>query len=98
MRLSAPVKAAAQRLTLPFLIFVSALLAILGKADVMLFDRVRVVVADAVSPLIGAIGQPDGTISDGIAKLEDMSTVYSQNRELRDENDRLLQWQETARR
>ena len=98
MRLSAPVKAAAQRLTLPFLIFVSALLAILGKADVMLFDRARVVMADAVSPIVEAVGRPIATISDGIVKLEDMSTVYSQNQELREENDRLLQWQETARR
>jgi rod shape-determining protein MreC len=98
MRLSAPVKAAAQRLTLPFLIFVSALLAILGKADVMLFDRARVVMADAVSPIVEAVGRPIATISEGIAKLEDMSTVYSQNQELREENDRLLQWQETARR
>jgi rod shape-determining protein MreC len=98
MRFSAPVKAAAQRLTLPFLIFVSALLAILGKADVMLFDRARVVMADAVSPIVEAVGRPIATISDGIVKLEDMSTVYSQNQELREENDRLLQWQETARR
>jgi rod shape-determining protein MreC len=98
MRLSAPVKAAAQRLTFPFLIFVSALLAILGKADVMLFDRARVVVADAVSPIVEAVGRPIATISDAIGKLEDMSTVYSQNQELREENDRLLQWQETARR
>ena len=41
MRLSAPVKAAAQRLTLPFLIFVSALFAVLGKADILLFDHAR---------------------------------------------------------
>jgi rod shape-determining protein MreC len=98
MRLSAPVRAAAQRLTLPFLIFVSALLAILGKADVMLFDHARIVVADAVSPIIEAVGRPIATISDGVGKLDDIATVYSQNKDLREENDRLLQWQEAARR
>ncbi|HZL58343.1 MAG TPA: rod shape-determining protein MreC [Stellaceae bacterium] len=98
MRLSAPVKAVAQRLTLPFLIFVSAMLAVLGKADVMLFDRVRVVLADSMAPILQAAGQPIATAADAVASVEDIFAAYRQNQQLREENRRLLQWQETARR
>jgi rod shape-determining protein MreC len=98
MRFSSPVRVAAQRLTLPFLIFVSALLAILGKADVFLFDRVRVLVADTISPVLQVVGQPIAAVSNAIGTVQDVFTVYEENQRLRTENDRLLKWQEAARR
>jgi rod shape-determining protein MreC len=98
MRVSAPVKAAAQRLTLPFLIFVSALFAVLGKADILLFDRARVLLADTLSPVFSVASKPLTSVSDAVATIEDVFSVYRQNQELREENDRLLRWQEAARR
>lgn len=98
MRLSAPMKAAAQRLTLPFLIFVSALFAVLGKADILLFDHARVLLADAVSPIFSVASKPISSFSDAVADVEDVFAVYRENQELREENDRLLRWQEAARR
>ncbi|MGA2088003.1 MAG: rod shape-determining protein MreC [Stellaceae bacterium] len=98
MRLSAPVKAAAQRLTLPFLIFVSALFAVLGKADILLFDHARVILADTLAPVFSVVSKPIATVSDAVATVEDVFSVYRQNQELREENDRLLRWQEAARR
>jgi rod shape-determining protein MreC len=98
MRVSAPVRATAQRLTLPFLIFISALLAVLGKADVLLFDRVRVVLADAFAPVLQVAGEPIASVSKAVGAVEDAVTVYRQNQELKLENQRLLQWQQVARR
>ena len=98
MRVSAPVRATVQRLTLPFLIFVSALLAVLGKADVLLFDHVRIVLADALSPVLRVAGEPIVTVSKAIGAVEDVASVYRQNQELKLENQRLLQWQDVARR
>ncbi|HVA34754.1 MAG TPA: rod shape-determining protein MreC [Stellaceae bacterium] len=98
MRVSAPVRATVQRLTLPFLIFISALLAVLGKADVLLFDRVRVVLADAFAPALQVAGEPIVSVSKAIGAVEDVVTVYRQNQELKLENQRLLQWQQVARR
>ena len=98
MRVSAPVRATVQRLTLPFLIFVSALLAVLGKADVLLFDHVRVVLADAFAPILQVAGEPIVSVSKAIGAVENAASVYRENQELKLENQRLLQWQEVARR
>ena len=98
MRVSAPVRATVQRLTLPFLIFISALLAVLGKADVLLFDRVRVVLADTLAPVLQVAGEPIVTVSNAIGTVKDIASVYRQNQDLKVENQRLLQWQEVAHR
>lgn len=98
MRVSASTRATVQRLTLPFLIFLSALLAILGKADVLLFDHVRIVLADTLAPALRVAGEPIATVSKAIGTVEDIATVYRENQELKLENQRLLQWQDVARR
>ncbi|MDE1931334.1 MAG: rod shape-determining protein MreC [Alphaproteobacteria bacterium] len=98
MRVSASTRATVQRLTLPLLIFVSALLAVLGKADVLLFDHVRIVLADTLAPVLRVAGEPIATVSKAIGTVEDIATVYRQNQELKVENQRLLQWQDVARR
>lgn len=98
MRVSAPVRATVQRLTLPLLIFMSALLAVLGKADVLLFDRVRVVLADVLAPVLQVAGEPIAAVSKAVGTVEDVIAVDRENQELKLENQRLLQWQEVARR
>jgi rod shape-determining protein MreC len=98
LRLTAPVKAAAQRFALPLLIFISAMLLILGKADVMLFDRLRSTVTDAAAPLLDGVAQPVATVADAVRQVEATVSLYAENRRLREENARLLQWQEVARR
>lgn len=98
MRLSAPVKAAAQRLALPMLVFVSGLLTVLGKADILLIDRVRVAVADTLSPALELVAEPAASAAAIVARVEDAVAVYRHNEILREENQRLLQWQEAARR
>ena len=98
MRISAPVKAAAQRLALPMLVFVAGLLTVLGKADVLLIDRLRVNVADALSPVLELVAEPVSGAASIFGSFEDAVAVYHNNRELREENQRLLQWQEVARR
>jgi len=92
------VRATVQRLTLPFLIFVSALLAVLGKADVLLFDRVRVVLADTLAPVLQVAGEPIVTVSKAVGTVKDAASVYRENQDLKLENQRLMQWQEVARR
>ncbi len=98
MRVSAPVRAAAQRLVLPLLILASIALIILGKADIVLFDRSRAALADATAPLFSLIAQPAATVAGGVKHVEEMVNVFSENAQLRQENARLLQWQEVARR
>jgi rod shape-determining protein MreC len=97
-RLTAPLRAAAQRVVVPFLIVLSVMFIVLGKADVVMFDRLRVTIADAAAPILRAVAQPVATVAAGVRHAEDLFNVYSENDQLREENARLLQWQEVARR
>lgn len=71
---------------------------VLGKADVLLFDRLRMVVADAMAPVLQAVAQPMATIALGVRHVEGMFDLYRENERLRQDNARLMQWQEVARR
>ncbi len=98
MRISVPVKAAAQRLTLPFLIVVSIMLVVFGKTDALLYDGLRGALTDRIAPILQAVSQPFATIAGGFRAISDAVKVNSENAELREENARLLEWQEVARR
>lgn len=93
-----PVRAAAQRVVVPFLVILSMMFILLGKADILLFDRIRVAIGDAVAPVLQVIEQPVTSVASGMHKVEGMFSVYGDNERLREENARLLQWQEVARR
>jgi rod shape-determining protein MreC len=98
MRISAPVKAAAQRLALPFLVLVSAVMILFGKTDLLLYDGLRASVADRVAPLLQAVGQPVAAVTNAVQSVSNAVSVGRENTQLREENARLLQWQEVARR
>jgi rod shape-determining protein MreC len=97
-RLTAPVRAVAQRIAVPFLVVLSMMFILLGKADVLLFDRLRVIVVDATAPMLQAVSQPVATVGSGARYFQDLFIVYHDNQRLREENGRLLQWQNVARR
>jgi rod shape-determining protein MreC len=98
MRLSAPVKVAVQRLALPVLVVASTMLILVGKADVLVFDRLRVGLADGIAPLLEAVSRPADTVTGFFRSVADLAQLHRENVQLRDENARLLQWQEAARR
>lgn len=97
-RLSMPMRAVAQRLALPFLVVVSVGLIVVGKADIVLVERARTSLNDALAPVFEVIAQPINAITSGVRRFEDHFTVYEENQRLREENARLLQWQEVAQR
>jgi rod shape-determining protein MreC len=98
MRFSPPVRAAAQRLALPMLVFVAGVLSVLGKADILFIDRVRVAVGDALSPVFELVAQPMSSVASVVAQVEDAILLYRQNETLRQDNQRLMQWEDVARR
>lgn len=87
----------AQRVVVPFLVLLSMMFIVLGKADVLLFDRLRIFIADAAAPLLQAVAQPVATAASGVRHIEGMFDLYRENERLREENARLLQWQDVAR-
>lgn len=88
----------AQRLAVPFLVVVSLLLIVLGKADLVLLERVRIGAADAVAPLLTMLASPAASVTAGIRHVEGLFDLYNENQRLRDDNARLMQWQTVARR
>ena len=98
MRLSPPVKAAAQRLTLPMLVCAAGLLTVLGRNDIVLVDKLRMSVADTLAPVLQMVARPLAAASSAVGAVEDVVTVYRQNEVLRQDNERLLKWQDVARR
>ncbi len=93
-----PVKQAFQRFAYSILLLISVLIIIMGKADVVLIERLRMATADAMAPVLSILAQPVIAITDLIQKIEAASDIYTENERLRAENAALLQWQNVARR
>jgi rod shape-determining protein MreC len=88
----------AQRLAVPFLVVLSLLLIVLGKADLVMFERVRVVAADMIAPVLAALASPAASVAAGVRHVEGLFDLYDENVRLREDNDRLMKWQTAARR
>src|SRR5258708_30062264 len=96
MRLAVPVKAISQRFALPVVVFASVVMVILGKADALLFERIRIIFADAASPVLAAVSQPAAAVDQLVDRVQDFFALYSENNQLRQDNARLMQWQQLA--
>lgn len=96
IRLSIPVRQALSRLTLPVLIAVALGVMLLGKADAYLAERARMALADALAPIYGVVSQPLGTIRSAVADAGGLMSLRDANVRLKEENDRLRQWQAVA--
>jgi rod shape-determining protein MreC len=98
MRLAVPLKALAQRFALFLLVATAIALLVIGKADIALTERLRAVVIDAVSPLLSALSEPVAAVHRLVDTVDNVVYVHRENARLREENARLLHWQEVARR
>ncbi len=63
MRLSVPARQALGRLTLPVLVVAAFAMMLLGKADMLLAERARIGLADALAPVHAMLSQPLGRMT-----------------------------------
>ncbi len=96
IRLSIPVRQALSRLTLPVLVALAFGVMLLGKADARLAERARMALADALAPLFGIVSEPIATAHHALSDAGNLLTLSRENARLREENDRLRQWQAVA--
>ena len=96
IRLSAQLRMTIQRATLPVLVLLSAAIVVLGKADQLLFDSLRTTMTDSLSPVLGALSRPLNAAGNAIDRVRLIVATYQENVRLEAENERLLQWQQTA--
>jgi rod shape-determining protein MreC len=97
-RFTAPLRAALQRFAFLFLILASFGLMLLGKAEVVVVERARTALSDALAPFFALVSQPAEVIADATDKVREIMHVRAENARLREEVLRLERWQEAARR
>ena len=93
----ATLKLLAQRFAFLSLVMASFALMLLGKADTLLVERLRLVVEDALAPILDVMSRPAGTIADMVSAVHDLAALRAENVRLRDDNLKLLHWQSVAR-
>jgi rod shape-determining protein MreC len=96
IRLSIPLRQALARLSLPVLIAAAFGIMLLGKADAVLIERARMALADALSPIWGAVQQPVAAVRGVVREGEALWNMRAENARLSEENERLRRWQATA--
>jgi len=71
---------------------------LIGKADTILVERARMLVNDAVTPILRVMAEPAAAVSQFVNNLQELATIREQNTELREANRRLLEWQAVAQK
>ena len=97
-RIAAPIRGMAQRFSFMALILLAVALMMLGKVDIALMERVRANVTDAVTPILDVISKPIVSVNKMISEAKGIYSVREENLILKQEKDRLLQWQAAARK
>lgn len=97
LRIAAPIKVLAQRFTFLGLVALSVGLMILGKAETPVVEQLRSLVTDAFVPILDAMSRPIATVAEIGDEITGVVNVYQENVRLRQENERLLRWENVAR-
>ncbi len=97
-RLAVPLKAWLHRFAFILLMIGAAVIFAAGKADILLVERARIAIVDAVSPVIDVLSRPVAAVSETVRNIKSLSDLYAENARLREENRRLLHWQQLARK
>ena len=94
----APIRVMAQRFSFLALILLAVALMVLGKLDANVMEIARMNVTDAVSPILNVLSKPVKTVNQLINEVLGVYNIREKNILLKQEKDRLLQWQALARK
>ncbi len=97
-RLMAPVRNLVQRFAYLGLVGAAFALMLMGKADIVLVERFRTQVTDAVAPILDALSRPVDAVAAVVDHVRELANLKAENAQLRQDRSRLLQWQAAARR
>ncbi len=92
------VKFLVQRFAFLSLIGLTFALMLIGKADTILVERARMMVSDAVTPILRVMAEPAAAISHFVTNVRELGAIRAQNTDLRLANARLLEWQAVAQK
>ncbi len=98
IRLAGPLKLLTQRFAFLSLLALSLGLLALGRADPQMMERGRAYIVDTSAPVLAMLARPIEAVRGAIVEGQLLLSLYEQNQALRDENQRLRDWQTAARR
>ena len=98
MRLAAPAKVLLQRFAFLFLILAAFGIMLLSKSETIVVEKVSTVVVDVFAPIMDVLSRPAAAANDAVKTLRGLADLRDENIRLARENERLLVWQEAARR
>lgn len=93
----ATAKAWLQRFTFALLFIAAFALMLIGRADSDLVERARATLADAVVPILDGVARPLAGLRQAYDNARDFLNLRTENEALRQDQERLLQWQVVAR-
>jgi rod shape-determining protein MreC len=97
-QVASSLRSVAQRFAFALLVVGAFGIMVIGKADTVIVERIRSAIGDVVSPVLNVLSRPVQTVNDLMADAQDLVTLRSELTRLREENARLLSWQNVAQR
>ena len=96
-RLAVPLKALVERFAFGTLIVASIALLIVGRADLRLLEAVNTGLSDVLMPALEVVLQPVSASRRLAQTVGELVALRADNVRLREQNERLLEWQSVAR-
>jgi rod shape-determining protein MreC len=93
-----PARAAVQRSAYLLLISAALLLLVLGRSNNDAVSRFRAAVTDLLAPVLGTLSEPVAGVNALIRSGHELWYTYRDNVRLREDVDRLVHWQQIARK
>ncbi len=96
--LAVPVKVVVQRFAFVMLIVAASAMILLGKTDTLVIERFRLILTDVSAPIVEVVSHPVAAFGGMVRDLNQIWHLRSENERLREEVERLSNWQSVARR
>jgi rod shape-determining protein MreC len=96
-RMVGAIRLLAHRFAYVGLVLTAGALMMLGKADAVLMERLRVQVNEAVAPILQILSQPVDAVARTAEYVQGWISLHDDNARLHEDRERLLQWQTVAR-
>jgi rod shape-determining protein MreC len=95
-RVAQPVRSLWHRFAYLALVFAALGLMLLGKADVVIVERTRVAMTDAMVPILEVLSEPAGSMTRVLDRVGEFRDLQGEVERLKLENTQLRQWRHVA--
>ncbi len=98
LRAAGTIKTFAHRFAYVGLVVAAVSLMMLGKADTVLVEKLRLRIIDTTAPILDILSRPVDVVTHTVEQVHEWLALHDENARLREDRARLMQWQTVARR